>query len=168
MRYTLWQRDVLIGETDFSLGRLPGGRRAGVFHPAPSGMSVLPALTAMAPALFALGEAIERLPLSEEEMERDPEGAVDAFERSPEGRRILAAAEQMADLELRDGSGHPIPFESILVTDLHEMASIGVEHCVVGVADPDESPPPRDPVRYVISATSSSWPGAETRRRRVH
>jgi hypothetical protein len=164
MRYTLWQRDVLIGETDFQLGRMPDGRRAGVFHPAPSGMSVLPALTAMAPALFGLGEAMGRLPLSDEAIDDDPEGALAAFEQSPEGRRLLAAAEQMAELELRDGGGRPIAFESILVTDLRELASLGVAHAAVG--EPNRRQ--RDPVRYVISVTSRNWSGTGAPKPRIH
>jgi hypothetical protein len=152
MSFSLWHRGTLIGETDFGLGRLPGGRRAGVFHPAPSGMTVLPALTAMAPALFGLGAAMDRLPLSDEDIERDTDAAIEAFARSPEGRRVLAAAEQIADLELRDASGKHIEFQSILVTDLQELAALGVAH---RAAEETSGRGSRDPVRYVISVTLS-------------
>jgi hypothetical protein len=148
--FTLWQRGVLIGETDFGLGKLPGGRRAGVFHPAPSGMMVLPALTAMAPALFGLGEAMKRLPLSEQEIERDGDAAFEAFTGSPEGQRVLAAAEQIAELELRDASGKQVEFESILVSDLQELSTIGVVNRLPDKAKPGDG---QDPVRYVISVT---------------
>jgi hypothetical protein len=43
-------------------------------------------------------------------------------------QRILAAAEQIAELELRDASGKQLAFESILVSDLEKLAAIGVEH----------------------------------------
>ncbi|MFN2567640.1 MAG: hypothetical protein ABR499_21810 [Gemmatimonadaceae bacterium] len=165
MRFTLWQRGRLIGETDFGLGRLPGGRRAGVFHPAPSGMTVLPALTAMAPALFGLDDAMKRLPLSDEEIERDTDAAIEAFSQSPEGQRVLAAAEEIADLELRDASGTPVAFESILVTDLHQLAAIGVVHRVVGEANGQDG---RDPVRYVISVTLSKPRGSRASALHAH
>lgn len=165
MPFTLWQRGVLIGETDFGLGKLPGGRRAGVFHPAPSGMMVLPALTAMAPALFGLGEAMKQLPLSEEEIERDGDAAIEVFTRSPEGQRILAAAEQIAELELRDGSGKRVAFESILVSDLEELAAIGVVNRIVGKAKRGDG---GDQVRYVISVTLSKRRGAHAPTLRSH
>jgi hypothetical protein len=160
MRYTLWQRDVLVGETDFGLGAR-GGSRAGVFHPAPSGMAVLPALTAMAPALFELGQAMERLPLSDQEIERDVDGAVEALTNSPEGKKMLRAAEQIAELELRDPSGKRIPFESILLSDVYEMRGIGAE---LHMAKPHD----RDAIRYVISATFSERKGSRRRAIRLH
>jgi hypothetical protein len=144
MRYTVWHGDVLIGETDFGLGRR-GGSHAGVLHPAPSGMAMLPTLTAMAPALLAIGEAMKSLPLSDEDIERDVDGAIDAFTSSPEGQRVLRAAEQMADLELRDDRGRSVRYDSILVSDLHEMTALG--------ADLRAGKPGGDPIRYIISAT---------------
>ncbi|MDQ3949938.1 MAG: hypothetical protein M3282_06305 [Gemmatimonadota bacterium] len=148
MPFTLWKRGVLTGETDFGLAKLGGRRRAGVFHPTPAGMMVLPALTAMAPALFGLGHAMKRLPLSDEAIERDPDAALDAFERSPEGQKVLAAAEQIAELELRDENGKRVEFESILVTDLEELRTLGV-----GSKANSKGPKGGDPVRYLISVT---------------
>jgi hypothetical protein len=163
MRYTLWHRDVLVGETDFGLG-MRGGSRAGVFHPAPSGMAVLPALTAMAPALIGLGEMMERLPLLDEEIERDVDGAVEAITSSPEGQRMLRAAEQIAELELRDDNGKHVPFDSILVSDLQEMTAMGAQLR----AQPPRGGEGLDPVRYVISATFSKPQRAFGPRLRSH
>jgi len=160
MRYTLWHRDTLIGETDFGFGQR-GGSRAGVLHPTPSGMAVLPALTAMAPALFAVGQAMERLPLSDEDIERDVDGAIEAFTSSPEGQRVLQAAEEMSALELRDPNGRAVSFDSILVSDLHEMTALGatLRHDATNGGDP---------VRYVISATFSRRPAPSTGSARLH
>jgi hypothetical protein len=163
MRYTLWHRDVLVGETDFGLG-MRDGSRAGVFHPAASGMAVLPALTAMAPALIGLGEMMERLPLLDEEIERNVDGTVEAITSSPEGQRMLRAAEQIAELELRDDNGKHVPFDSILVSDLQEMTALGAQVR----AQPIRGGNGRDPVRYIISATFSKPQGAFGRRRRPH
>lgn len=164
MRYTLWQRGLLIGETDFGLGKLPGGSRAGVFHPAPSGMSLLPALTAMAPALLGLGEAMKRLPLSDAEIERDADAAFDALAGSAEGQRVLRAAEQLAELELRDPTGRPVGFESLLVSDLEELFAIGAS--VEGTDGLHREH--GDPVRYVISANLSERRSAYDRGHPAH
>jgi hypothetical protein len=149
MPFTLWKRGMLIGETDFGLAKLGGRRRAGVFHPTPSGMMMLPALTAMAPALFGLGDAMERLALSDEAIERDPEAALDAFESSPEGQKVLAAAEQIAELELHDENGERVEFESILITDFEELVE-GVSK-MAGAKGSNGG----DPVRYLITVTLS-------------
>jgi hypothetical protein len=147
MPFTLWKRGVLIGETDFGLGKPNSRRRAGVLHPTPSGMIALPALAAMAPALFALGEAMPRLGLSDEVIERDGDAALEAFERSPEGQKVLAAAEQIAELELRDATGEPVAFDSILVTDLEELVMASVASSGRHLKG--------DPVRYLVSVTLS-------------
>ena len=157
MHFTLWHRGVLVGQTDLLLGGLPGGSRAGVFQPAPSGMTILPALTAMAPALLKLSEAMARLPLSEEDLDRNAESALEAITSLPEGRRMLAAAEQMIDLELRDPTGKPVPYDSILLSDLHALTELGVAHRAVGDLAVSSG---EDPVRYVISVTiRTAWAG---------
>jgi hypothetical protein len=147
MPFTLWKRGILIGETDLEIAKPGDRRRAGVLHPTPAGMMALPALTAMAPALFALGESMSGLPLSDDAVERNGEAALEVFERSLEGRKVLAAAEQIAELELRDTDGKPVAFDSILVTDLEEL--------VIASGISRAKHPNGDPVRYLISLTLS-------------
>jgi hypothetical protein len=78
--------------------------------------------------------------------------------RPPEGQRVLAAAEQIAELELRDAGGKPVAFESILVSDLAELAAMGVAHRGVGTVTRRDG---GDPVRYVISVTLAKRRGAD-------
>jgi hypothetical protein len=146
MAFTVWKRGVLIGRTDLKLGTLGGRRRAGVFHPTPDGLLVLPALTAMAPALFGLGEAMERLHLTEEAFEQDGDAALERFACSQEGKAVLAAAEHVSELEVRNGAGNPLAFESILITDLEQMGAMGLLTRARGLNN-------GDPVRYFISLT---------------
>ena len=88
MQYTLWSRGVLIGETDFALGSLNGPRMAGIFHPAVSGMMLLPTLTAMAPAILGLTGALKRVNLTPADAACDPDAVFAAIADSPEGQQM--------------------------------------------------------------------------------
>ena len=171
MPFTLWSRDVLVGETDFELGERVGPHRAGVFRPAPSGMMLLPALTAMAPALFELGMAARELGLAPDSESEDEQATLDLIESSTAGKKMLASASQIASLELRDGSGKQIAIESILVSDLQELRALHDaldEASEVPEAEDEEGRPHAgdaelDPVRYLISATFTQ-PGRRRQR----
>jgi hypothetical protein len=56
MPYTLWSREQLLGETDFEFYKGSGPRRAGVFRPTPLGVTLLPTLTGIGPALLGFGQ----------------------------------------------------------------------------------------------------------------
>ena len=56
MPYTLWSRKELLGETDFEAHTGFGPRRAGVFRPTPLGVTLLPTLTGIGPALLGFGQ----------------------------------------------------------------------------------------------------------------
>jgi len=94
------------------------------------------------------------LSLFNDDVDPDPEGTIDAFAGSPEGRRVLQAAEQMASLELRDEHGRLVPCDSMLVSDLHEMVALGAQPRIGDGRD-------RDPIRYIISATFSTRAGSQ-------
>lgn len=151
MRYTLWSRDILVGETDFGLAR-EDRRRLGVLQPATSGLMILPALTDMMPALFGIEALLKRSGVTLEEIDRDPDAALAAFDESPEGQRVLAAGKQVADLVLRDEGGRPVEFESILVSDVERFAELGVE-VRPETARRRLSDASEDPIRYLISVT---------------
>jgi hypothetical protein len=153
MTYTLWSRDTLVGETDFALMR-EDRRRLGVFHPAASGMLILPALTDMMPALFGMESYMRSIGFTADEMDRDPDAAFAAFDDSSAGQRVLAAGKQVGDLVLRDASGHRVAFDSILVSDMDRLGELGVD------VRPEEEREQlngevRDPIRYLISVTLS-------------
>ena len=163
MPYTLWSRGILVGATDFSLGERNSRHLAGVFQPAESGMMLLPALTAMAPALFDLKTMMKREHITENDADEDPDRVMDVFEQSPEGRRLMAAAKEIERLELRAPNGRVLELESILVSDLTELRRFGIH-------PPDEKKRKkgkkrrkhRDPIRYLISATLAPRPGLFT------
>lgn len=160
MPYTLWSRGILVGVTDFTLGDSNSRHLAGVFQPAESGMMLLPALTAMAPALFDLKTMMKRERLSEADADADPDRVLEIFEQSPEGRRLIASAKEIEQLELRAPNGRVLELESILVSDLTELSRFGIH-------PPREKKgkkakkrrKQRDPIRYLISATLAPRPG---------
>lgn len=159
MPYTLWSRGVLVGVTDFALGDTHSRHLAGVFQPAETGMMLLPALTAMAPALFDLHARMKREQLSEEDAETNPDRVLEVFEHSPEGQRVIASAKEVEQLELRAPSGRMLEIESILVSDLEEMSRFGFR------TTPPQSGKRRkacreDPIRYLISATLAQHSGS--------
>jgi hypothetical protein len=154
MPFTLWSRGILIGATDFALGDDFGPLLAGIFHPTEAGMMILPALTAMAPALFDLGSRMrdERLPYEAGSPASDR--IVEFFEGSAEGQRFIAGAREVVHLELRAPSGHVLPFETILLSDLEELQTAGVLRKRKKHKKSKKRRKHRgDPVRYVISAT---------------
>jgi hypothetical protein len=55
MNYSVWKHGEKIGETRFELSPAPR-KRAGVFHPTAFGLTILPGIADMAPALFDFGE----------------------------------------------------------------------------------------------------------------
>jgi hypothetical protein len=152
MPYTLWSRGILVGVTDFALGDTHSRHLAGVFQPADTGMMLLPALTAMAPALFELHARMKREHLSDEDAETNPERVLEVFEQSPEGQRVIASAKEVEQLELRAPSGLVLEIESILVSDLEEMSRFGFG-TTPNKRGRRRSARREDPIRYLISAT---------------
>lgn len=152
MPYTLWSRGILIGATDFALGDRHGPHLAGIFQPTESGMLLLPALTAMAPALFDFNAMLRREKLSGRDIDEDPDRVFDIFEHSPEGRRVIASAREVEQLELRAPGGGVLAFQSILVSDLEELRRFGFRK-PKKTKKGKRRKALRDPVRYLISAT---------------
>src|SRR3982750_882849 len=158
MPYTLWARGILIGATDFALGEDHSRHLAGIFQPATSGMMLLPALTAMGPALLDLKSLFKREQLCEEDAECDPDRVIDIFEQSPEGQRVIAGAKAIEQLELRAPNGRVLEIESLLVSDLTEWSRFGIRAPDRRKRKKRKKAKKRsehrgDPVRYLISAT---------------
>lgn len=152
MRHTVWYHDRQIGESDFELINA-GRKRAGVFHPTAFGLTVLPAITAMVPAIFDFKDLCDREGIdTADEGEESADVALAAFGGTPEGERVLAAVRHVADLEVRDGRGRTLPWDSILISDMEQMRAL-IERVTGG-----ERLPPREGVelpllRYLISLT---------------
>jgi hypothetical protein len=105
MRYTLWSRGRLLGETDLGVVSREHGSRCGWLHPTPLGERLLPAATGVAPAVrteHIIGP--------------------DATARA----EVLSAVdrEQALELELHGPDGAVIEAEDIRITDTHYLRSI--------------------------------------------
>jgi hypothetical protein len=124
MAYTVWKNGQRIGQTDLELS--PGGRRrAGTFLPNDYGLTVLPGITAMLPALLAFGDMCRRKGLDVED--RSPEAgrmALDAFAETPEGQAVIEAAKHVGAVELRDRRGQTVVWESLLISDLRQVRAL--------------------------------------------
>lgn len=154
MTYTVWIDGTRIGETAFEL-RHGADRRGGVFHPTELGLSVLPGITAMGPALLDAGRMCRERGIDTEDPALDVESATRTVFETPEGDRVLAAAKLIARLEVHGPSGELVRWESILISDFSELAAMAGTDSSSGdpatVGRGSESP-----VRYFISATFSA------------
>jgi hypothetical protein len=149
--YTVWTSGQKLGETRFELSPEPR-KRAGVFHPTEFGLSALPGITAMFPALLAFEAMCRKAGVAVDDDRRETAaGALDAFANTPEGRAVQAAAHQIAQLELRDPSGRILAWESIMISDTTELLELAARYKRRGA---DEITIPQgDPVRFLISTT---------------
>src|SRR5262249_48907829 len=77
MTYTVWLHGQQIGETRFEF-RPDRRRHAGTFHPTEFGLTVLPSITAMMPALFEFGDLCRRRGLDTDD--QNPESASAALD----------------------------------------------------------------------------------------
>jgi hypothetical protein len=158
MPYTVWMDGQKIGETTLEARHGPR-RRAGVFHPTEFGLSVLPGITAMAPALLDTGRMCRDHGIDTEVDDLD-DAVMETIFDSPEGQRIVAAARHISKLQLRSPSGELILWDAILISDFHELAELAQKYAGEDAAD-SEDPEDEDtlalaglePVRYLISAT---------------
>lgn len=153
MRHTVWYHEQQIGETDFELVAR-GRKRAGVFRPTAFGLTVLPAITAIVPALFDFRDMCERSGIdTEDERPETADAAMDAFGRTSEGERVMSAVRQVAALEVRDEHGHTMRWESILISDMQQIRAL-VDRFPRGDAFPAPRAVGELPLlRYLISLT---------------
>lgn len=103
--YTLWSRGRLLGQTDLGFVYRAHGFRSGWFYPTPAGERLMPAATAVAPALrllHILGD--------------DPTVRADF--------RAAVDREQALELQLRGPNGAVIATESVGIADTHYLRSI--------------------------------------------
>ena len=163
MSYTVWLDGTLIGESNLEL-RHGERRRAGIFHPTELGLSVLPGITAMGPALLDTGRACQERGIDTDDDSLLTEDAAEQLFATDEGKRVLEAAKVISRLELRNPAGDLITWESILISDVDELAAAAGRE----PDDPtDTSGETRDPVRYFMSAKFGGETFSQRLRRRV-
>jgi hypothetical protein len=151
MPYTVWKNGEKIGETRFELS--PGPRkRAGVFHPTALGLTVLPGITAMAPALLEFGVMCQERGVDINDSRREvAERALDEYSDTPQAKRIQLAAGHIADLELRDSTGKTLEWESIMISDMTTLVELAARR--QPSARDQLKTLPGDPIRFMISTT---------------
>ena len=151
MPYSVWKNGEKVGETRLELSPAPR-KRAGVFHPTAFGLTVLPGITAMAPALFDFGEMCKAQGVDvEDDRPETAERAFETFANTPEGQRVQAAASCISDLELRDSTGRTLQWESIMISDMTAIVELAGRRRH-GAADQLKMLP-GDPIRFMISTT---------------
>ena len=164
MPFTVWMRDQLIGETRFELHPGPR-RRGGSFHPTAFGLTVLPGIVDMFPALLAFGQMCrnEGIDINDESPEAAAT-AMNSFGGSPEGKRVLACAKIISDLRMRDGGGRLVVWESIAISDSSLLAKIAAERSTD--LRVDLPPNGAEIVKYLITMTiAQNQPTANDSRR---
>jgi hypothetical protein len=122
MPFSLWLRGRLIGETDFDHPGPGPGMRAGFFRPTEHGREILPLLSGMLPASYALKRAMIRRGY-------DPNSGNAAematmLESSDEGARVLAIGRELSHIEIHDPGGGCRPFRVIAISNLREIAAM--------------------------------------------
>jgi hypothetical protein len=122
VRYTVWSRGRLIGETDLGFVRVIEQSRSGSFHPTDEGERLMSVIAAPSPAMRAY-------------LHRD---AVDALgeslvQPSLRGSTLFAdLAEELQqlhslDLELRREDGSVVPTSDIGIQDTHHLLALADE-----------------------------------------
>ncbi len=152
MAYTVWKDGKRIGQTNLELS--PGGRRrAGAFLPNDYGLTVLPGISAMLPALMAFGEMCRRRGMNVEDTSPDAgRMALEAFAETIEGQAVIEAAKHVAAVEVRDSRGQTVVWESLLISDLRQVRALARDRA--RAADPDV--PDDGESFYFISVTLAS------------
>jgi hypothetical protein len=118
MRYSVWSRGRLIGETDLGFVRFDDLSRFGWFHPNPQGERLMPVVASVLPAMQAY-------------LGRDVDAPGDPIVRpAPRGSTLyadLAEAFQhlhSLDLELRREDGSVVPTLGIGIQDTHQLLEL--------------------------------------------
>jgi hypothetical protein len=155
--YTVWMYGQKIGETRFE-ALCAGRRRAGVFHPTEFGIAMLPGITDMFPALVAFRDMCERAGVDvDDDRPETGRDAFEAFKGTPEGKRVVAAARRIAEIEVREETGESIQWESLAISNLEELVALAAQRT------PSRPEPPQrpngDPVRFLISLTVATEGG---------
>jgi hypothetical protein len=125
--YSVWMRGRQVGSTRFELSPEPN-RKAGPFHPTEYGLTVLPGIVDMFPALLAFGDFCRREGIElDDESQESAALAMDTFGESAEGRRVLASAKVISELSVRDSTGRAVPWESLAISDSSTLAKLANE-----------------------------------------
>lgn len=122
MSYTLWSRGRLLGKSDLGFRQTCPSCRGGEFIPTELGERLLPILSSLGPALFALEEATDDV------LAANPDARYEDDWPPPSVRNTTAYADAMSlsdeldslGLELRDDDGDVVETEDIAIADTEQ------------------------------------------------
>jgi hypothetical protein len=122
VRYTVWSRGRLIGETDLGFIRLINESRSGWFHPNIEGERLMPVIASVLPAMRAY--------LHRDAVDAAGESLVQpALNRSTLFADLAEAFQHLSslDLELRREDGSVVPTSDIGIQDTHQLLELAEE-----------------------------------------
>jgi hypothetical protein len=123
VRYTVWSRGRLIGETDLGYIRIINKARSGSFHPNAEGERLMPVIASVSPAMRAYlhRDAVDAL--------GDPI-VQPALRRSKLFADLAEALENLRslDLELRREDGSVVPTSDIGIQDTQQLLELAALH----------------------------------------
>jgi hypothetical protein len=150
MTYTVWMQGKQIGHTRFEY-KHTGRKRAGMFVPTEFGLTVLPRITDMCPALMDFGELCSEAGINMHDARADTaSAALDAFTDTIEGRRVLGAAKVISEIEVLDPLGQALSWESLAITDVDDLLAMARARTPGRF---DDTLAARGPARFTISLT---------------
>ena len=119
MRYTVWSRGRLIGETDLGFVRIINDLRSGWFHPNIEGERVMPVIASVLPAMRAY--------LHRDVVDAQGDSIVQpALHGSTLFADLAEAFQHLSslDLELRREDGSVVPTSDIGIQDTHQVLEL--------------------------------------------
>jgi hypothetical protein len=152
MIYSVWMQGKHIGNSRFELTETLL-RRTGSYEPTLFGLTVLPELTVLFPALLDFAAMCQRrgLVLNEQWSDEAAE-TVNAFADTPEAQRVMEAAGRIAAIEVRDPDGVALEWDSLVISELKHIVPVAES----GAGSRLIPHLRRDPVRYMIALTLST------------
>lgn len=124
MKYSLWSRDRLLGETDFGYPRDTSRWRIGDLAPTALGMQLLPVVASVNQILLEAGRDGRR---GRKAGVLSEDAEVELFRTALADMKEASTHMEALELELRGPDGRVIPTESIDINDADFLAEFGRE-----------------------------------------
>jgi hypothetical protein len=125
VQYTLWSRGRLLGETELAYRRAWPTLMAGDFFPNELGERLMPIITGVGPALFALSDVSEEVARANPEAVRSDDWP-DGVRQTSEYADAISLSDELEslDLELRSADGAVVETERLWIQDTHRLLAM--------------------------------------------
>lgn len=140
MPYTVWSRGRLLGHSGLSHARCFPRIRTGDFEPTRVGLSLMPILSGIGPAIEALVEILGDDAETADEPTEEPQGGADCVRLTTEYADALSISDQLENLalELRDAEGKRMPVSLIGIQDTEQLSALARENGVILIDEADD------------------------------